>query len=471
MKLDEQRLFDAAARRDLTLFAWLVCGNAHTARPIKWRWYHNAICHHLQQVFDGKIRRLIINVPPRHLKSWIASVAFPAFVLGHQPSAKVVCMSYSAELGSVFARNCRDAMRAEFYQALFPNSEIHRDRHAAHDFNTTERGSRSTMSFGGTITGRGGQYVIIDDPMKPEEVLSDVQRASILQRFDNTVYTRLDEKKSDAIVIVMQRLHVEDLVGHVLAKGDDWVVLSLPAIALEDETIPTGTGQVYKRKAGELLDAEREPLEILDQLKRDLGSAAFAAQYQQSPVPPSGNIFKTEWLKTYNYPDAPERWDFVFQSWDIGMKDHDSADFSVGTTWGVLNERYYLIDLYRLRCGFPELARKIAKEHRQYPGSTLLIEEAGSGTGLIQVLSEDGIHAIGIKPTQDKISRANIVTPIFEAGRVLFPDFLPFLDDLRNEMLAFPRGRNDDQVDSIVQALNWHQEHIRYPNTPLFGRY
>jgi hypothetical protein len=243
-------------------------------------WHILAICHVLELCARGEIRRLIITMPPRSLKSICASVAFPAWLLGLDPRLRIVCASYSQELAAKHARDFRAILESLWYQHLFPNTRINPRKNTEGEIETTAQGYRLTTSVGGTLTGRGGNFIIIDDSMKPVDAASEVKRGAVNEWFDTTLTSRLDRKTQDVIIIVQQRLHVDDLVGHVLARSGGWVHLNLPAIAREDEVIHLGGGRIYHRAAGEVLHPKREPLSVLEELKVDMGSRVFSAQYQ-----------------------------------------------------------------------------------------------------------------------------------------------------------------------------------------------
>src|ERR1700735_4293945 len=225
-------------------------------------WHIELIASELEACRRGEAQRLIINVPPRSLKSHCASVAFPAYLLGHKPTAQIICASYGQDLSNKLAIDCRSLMNSHWYQNLFP-TRLSSQRQAVSEFMTTENGFRLATSVGGGLTGRGGNLIIIDDPCKPEEALSETQRNAVNQWYNHTLYSRLNDKRTGCIIIIMQRLHEDDLVGHVLQQGD-WKVLRFPAIAVEDEShilkTPYGTRTV-RRRAGEALHPERESLE------------------------------------------------------------------------------------------------------------------------------------------------------------------------------------------------------------------
>lgn len=344
---DDHRLFQAALRQQFSIFARKTFSFLNPVASLAWNWHLEAICYALDRVRLGEVKRLIITLPPRSLKSTISSVALPAYLLGHNPSAKLICLSYASDLSFDFARKCRALMNSQFYRDLFPGTVISAERDSVADFVTTQRGHRISTSVGGTLTGRGGDVIIVDDFHKPDEALSDARRNTALQWFDNTLYSRLDDKNTGAIVIVMQRLHLFDLVGHVLEKGD-WTVLNLPAIAEDDQLIPIGAGQFHDRRAGDLLHPEREGQPVLDELRRSLGSNAFSAQYQQRPVPLDGAIFRRSTFRSYrSLPNS--QLTRTVQSWDTAQSGTPNADYSVCTTWKVYGQNFYLVDLLRKR--------------------------------------------------------------------------------------------------------------------------
>ena len=253
----------------------------------------------LRRVRHGEIRRLIINMPPRSLKSIAASVAFPAFVLGHDPSRRIICVSYSGDLAKKHSNDFRAVLESPWYRSAFPTTRIGPFKNSETEIELTARGFRLATSVGGTLTGRGGEIIVIDDPLKPDDALSETKRSAANQWFTNTLLSRLDDKRTGAIVVVMQRVHIDDLTGFLLAQSDEWEVLSLPAVADSDEIIPLSAERTYRRQSGEALSPEREPLHVLEALKLQIGSDAFSAQYQQAPAPPGGAMVKRHWIKRY----------------------------------------------------------------------------------------------------------------------------------------------------------------------------
>jgi hypothetical protein len=251
-------------------------------------WHIEVIAAKLEACLRGEIRRLIINVPPRHLKSLCASVAFPAWVLGHDPAAQLLCVSYAQDLSEKLARDCRTVMNSRWYRALFPTRPLS-PKQPVQEYETTQHGYRVATSVGGVLTGRGANLIIIDDPLKPEEALSASQRMRVNDWYDNTLYSRQNDKTSGCIILIMQRLHEDDLVGHVLEQ-ENWEVVSFPALAerAEQHRIITPFGpRTFTRQIGDVLHPQREPRETLERIRRTIGEYNFAGQYQQTPAQPA----------------------------------------------------------------------------------------------------------------------------------------------------------------------------------------
>ena len=321
-----------------------------------------------------------------------------------------------------------------------------------------------STSVGGVLTGRGADLIILDDPLKPDEALSETRRNAVNEWYDNTLLTRLNNKETGVIIIVMQRLHQDDLVGHVMAQ-DNWEVLSFPAIAEEDEShvieSPLGRHR-WQRKAGEALQPERESLLTLAHMRQTIGEYNFASQYQQNPMPVGGAIVKSRWIRYYKLSDLPRRFTFVLQSWDTANKSGELNDFSVCTTWGAIGENYYLLDVFRRRLNYPDLKRAVLEQARQYHPDIVLIEDKASGTQLIQDLHFEGLfelHPYEAPSGSDKILRLYAQTAEFESGRVLLPRSAPWLDTYVHELTTFPGSKYDDQVDSTTQALDHLKTH------------
>jgi hypothetical protein len=323
-------------------------------------WHIEMIAARLTDLILGNTRRLIINIPPRYLKSLIASIALPAFYLGHNPAAQIICVSYSQEFAEKLSRDCRAVMNAAWYKAIF-GTRLSNQRQSVQELTTTGQGFRLAPSVGGVLTGRDADLIIIDDPAKPDEAISESHRRRVNDWYDGTLLSRLNDKRTGRIAIISQRLHEDDLVGHVLGL-DDCEVLRLPALAEHDEEHEFETFHGRRRVirlAGEPLHPEREPKYVLDNIRRSSGEWNFACQYQQAPMPLGGGMVKREWLKFYGPNDLPERFDQIVQSLDTANKPGELNDYSAWTTWGTFEGRIYLLKVLRERLDYPDLKRAV----------------------------------------------------------------------------------------------------------------
>jgi predicted phage terminase large subunit-like protein len=459
----KEREREAALRRDFASFAGRAFRQLHPRAPLAMNWHVELVAAKLAQVLAGDSRRLIVNLPPRHLKSHLASVALPAWWLGHRPDATILCVSYAQELAEKLSRDCRHVVASRWYRRIFP-TRLSPRRNAVAEFETTAQGSRLASSVGGVVTGRGADLIVIDDPLKAEEAPSRARREAANEWFDQTLYSRLDDKERGAIVLVMHRLHEDDLTSHVLAQ-EPWDVLRLPAIAEADESweIETAVGpRRFARHAGDALHPEREPLATLDRIRRTIGEYNFAGQYQQMPAPLEGGLVKAAWFAHYREGDLPVPFERIVQSWDTANKPSELADFSVCTSWGVRGMHVYLLDVYRRRLAYPELKRAVRERQAYFAADVVLIEDKASGTQLIQELVADGLAAVtAYRPCADKVMRLHAQSAAIENGFVHLPERAPWLAEYLHEMTVFPRGRHDDQVDSTAQLLDWLRQPAR----------
>ncbi len=455
--------YQVMCRGDFYTFMHCAYHELNPDSPFSHNWHNELIASKLQACHDGKIRRLIINVPPRSLKSHQASICFPAYVLGHRPSAQIVCVSYGQDLANKLALDCRTLMGSELYRGLFP-VQLSPRKQSVQEFLTTANGSRLATSVGGVLTGRGADIIIIDDPLKPDEAVSQTQRQAVNNWYDHTLYSRLNNKSTGCIIIIMQRLHEGDLVGHVMEQ-EPWELVRLPAIAEQDEThqIESIIGtRTVRRRAGEALHPDREPLEVLQNLRQTMGEYNFAGQYQQEPAPLGGGMIKAEWFRSYKLGEQPACFDCIVQSWDTANKSTELNDYSVCTTWGQKNRKIHLLDVLRRRMDYPDLKRAVRQHAELFHPTNILIEDKASGTQLIQELTRDGIYGVTrYEPTMDKTMRMHSVSSTIENGFVYLPTESDWRAAYMHELTTFPNGTYDDQVDSTSQALDWLKQGAR----------
>jgi hypothetical protein len=352
MTILEQAFHDAILRKDFDWFLRRCFMTLNPGFPYLPNWHIAAIGYQLERIRRGEITRLIINMPPRHLKSLTVSVAWSAFLLGHEPWRRIFAISYGDELSLKHALDFRSIVESAWYRRVFRDMRIARS--LQDEVWTAAQGFRKATSVFGTLTGLGGDVFIIDDPQKPLDAQSDPQRNRLNQWVSNTLMSRLDSKETGIIIVVQQRVHLNDLSGYLMECGG-WEVLSLPVIAEQDEPIAIGDRKFHRLRAAEALHPELESLESLKALQRQIGSDVWAAQYQQCPVPPGGAMIRREWLRYYDL--LPERTyrAKIIQSWDTASKDGAMNDWSVCTTWMIVDRHFYLMDLVRGRYDYPRL--------------------------------------------------------------------------------------------------------------------
>ena len=418
-------------------------------------WHLAAMSEALRRVYSGQTKRLLINVPPRSGKSIVTTIAFTAWLLGHDPRRRIICVSYSEALAKSHAAAFRTIVTSPWYRALFPAFRIQPGGDRETETVTTERGYRFAVSLAGPVLGRGADLIIGDDPMSPAAALSQAVRTRELNLWMTAHRTRLNNKAEGAIILVMQRLHEQDLVGHVDAS-EHWERLVVPAIAPERASYAVGprAQDIYVRQQGEVLHPAREPIAVLDATRRAIGSLTFSAQYQQDPVPPGGNVIQRSWLRFYEAP--PTTFDRIIASWDTASTLSETSDWSVGMVWGAVGQDFYLLDVQRGRWETPELRRRIVSMTEDWAADATLIERTELGRAIAQELHASGTMRPLLESVHlDKLARLLAVSARFEAGQVLMPREAPWLAAYLSELLAFPAGAHDDQVDATSQALRY----------------
>jgi predicted phage terminase large subunit-like protein len=445
-------------RRDLCAFIHRSFLELNSQTRFLANWHIEMLAAKLEEVQRGKCKRLKINLPPRHIKSHATSIAFPAWVLGHEPAKQILCVTYAQDLSDKLARDSRTLMTSPFYEGLF-DTRLSKGREAVSEYETTDGGYRLSTSIGGVLTGRGADLIIIDDALKADDALSELRRRSVNEWYDNTLRSRLNSQEMGAIIIVMQRLHADDLIAHV-QKHESWDVLSFPAIAEQDETYdfstPYGRKRIH-RKNGEALHPAFLSLAALETQRRAMTEYNFTAQYQQNPQPPSGVIVKRGWLKFYGPNDKPDKFDQIIQSWDTANKDTELSNYSVCTTWGLKKQHMFLLDVYRHKVEFPDLKRAVRELAALHRANIVLVEDKASGSSLIQELRFEHFSLVQAAPAidGDKVMRLRAQTAKIEGGFVLFPKQAHWLETYLLELVTFPNSKYDDQVDSTVFALAW----------------
>lgn len=456
----DQQAYLAAVRTDFAVFVQQAFPTLYPGKALEHNWHIEAIVHALEQNLKGIKRRLIINLPPRHLKSFLISVAWPAYLLTVDPSLKIFVVSYTDELAKMIARDFKRLVESEWYRALNPHVRLTKVTES--EIVTDQGGYRLALSVHGSITGRGADLIIVDDPCRPEEAVSDKNRAAVNDWFRSTILSRLDDKRCSGMIVVMQRLHVNDLTG-LLEGGEDYHKLAFPAIAERDEVIELRNGGHHRRREGEALHPLREDLDVLRRMRDEMGLFNFAAQYQQAPHTPDGQLFKLKYFKIVNsLPPIRQSGEF-FVSIDSALSTANTADYTAISIVYIDGGQLYVIAAERGRWDYETLKERtlawVGRLARPRQPVTVLVERAGSGISLVQYLEKVRDERIMVRhrrPAEDKFVRAAKVLPWFESGITLVsvPGANAWVEPYLNEFMCFPNGANDDQVDSLVQLLH-----------------
>ena len=440
-------------------------------------WVHKDICIRLERflkdIEEGKQPRLMLQMPPRHGKSLLASQFFPAWALGQHPEYEIISSSYSGSLATGFSRKVRSLLRDPLYKVLFPSATLDPDNQNAEGWLTTKGGGFVPAGVGGAITGKGAHILIIDDPVKnAEEAESETSRQNVKDWYSSTAYTRLAPQ--NGVLVIQTRWHDDDLSGwleHQMNKGegDEWEIIRYPAEALEDEK--------YRRK-GDALHPARYPIEMLKKIMKAVGPRVWNALYQQNPTPDDGEYFKREQVKYYPYGQQPELLT-IYAAWDFAIGKNETNDFTVGVVIGLdVDGNFWLLDVRKGRWGSDEIINEMIDVQRTWHPVSQGAEQGqiqmSIGPFLEKRIQEERVWELHIEPLKtgrrDKPARARTLQGMMQALRVKFPLGAPWLDDLINEMLRFPNGKHDDQVDAfawVALMINeMTQPHLPKPPKP-----
>jgi predicted phage terminase large subunit-like protein len=463
------------ARHSLVEFvkqAWLII---EPATPLIWNWHLDVICDHVQALLENRlirngrvIRNLVINVPPGSMKSTILSVCVPAWIWAQDKDHPTKGPGWRGQFCSgnegVAIRDslkCRDILESDWYQQSFkPTWSFTRDQNEKKQYKNSAKGFRRAASAGAKITGDRSDDMFIDDPNDAEGGKAD--RDAIASWWDNAAYNRLNSMKTGHRCIIQQRLHEEDLTGHILAKDkDDWAFL---VIRQEYETpkekdpdfCPTPLGwSDHRTDEGDLFFPSRFPQEVVNAEKRVLGGSGYAGQHQQRPAPAGGVIFKKGFVKTFN-PDYAPTFKRSILTLDTAFKTREENDFSVCLEIGEAELGFYVLGRWKEKASYPDLKLKTKTMADARRPTAVLVEDKASGQSLIQDLErETSLPIVAIKVDTDKVSRAHAVVPTWEAGRIFVPEGADWVDDFLDQLYGFPKLVHDDDVDAFTQGINY----------------
>lgn len=446
------------AERSLSEFirqAWPII---EPGTQYKENWHTDLISEHLQAVNDGEIRRLIINIPPRHMKSIHVTVCYPAWTWQKVPEKRFIKVSYSDSLSRKHNILSRDIVRSPWYQNNWGDRfRLKDDVNRQNEFRNDHQGMMMSTSVGGSLTGEGGDVIIIDDPQNPLMANSETERQNSINFFKNTLQTRLNDPKTGAFIIIMQRLHENDLTGYVLSEQLGYTHLCLPAEAPERTiiTFPITKKEII-RDEGDLLNPTRFDKETLDNLKKSMGSAQYAGQFQQTPAPAEGIVFKREWLgNTFKECSIPHL-SMTIQSWDMAFTKSAGSAKVAGFVLSRSGSNIYIRDLENEKMTFTESVASVRRLSGKWPKARAkVVENKANGPAIVDLLKKEISGMVEFNPKGSKEERAISVTPYFEAGNIWFPDpkESPWVEDLIRDLLIFPKGTYKDTVDALVQGI------------------
>jgi len=467
------------ARRNLYEFVLQAWHVLEPETPFVAGFHLRAICEHLQALTEGRIRNLIINVPPGHAKSLLTAVFWPPWVWIDHPEARWLFSSYREPLAVRDSVRCRRLIESDWYRERWSGRyQLCGDQNQKHRFENTATGYRVVVPMCAG-TGERGDYVVVDDPHSVDQAESDAERRNAVEWWNGSMATRVNDFATGHKVVIQQRLHEADLTGDLLTKGG-YELLCLPAEFEPERRCSTSIAWTDPReKPGDLLWPEKVRIADLDSLRVTLGSYRYAGQYQQRPSPAEGGIFKRPWWRFWRpahldlppvqvgTPDGvpqsiqaipiPAEFDTSIQSWDMAFKDLATSDYVVGQVWGARRGDRFLLDQIRHRMDMPSTKDAVRGLSRRWPkAAAKLIEDKANGPAVIQELQHDVPGLIEINPEGGKIARAHAVSPQVESGNVYLPHpaIAPWVEAFIEEATSFPNGRNDDQVDAMTQALN-----------------
>lgn len=434
-----------------------------------------AMCAAIEHAILGPHNRVLITLPPRQLKSFVTSICLPAWLMGRDPTKKVIVASYARDLADELSWTFRRVINSDAFSEVFPDFGIDPSGDRAMLTKTPAGGYRIATGRGGAVTGRGCDVLIVDDILKADEARSAIMRENAIEFYRSSLLSRFNNRAEGKVIIVQQRLHEDDLAGYVLSKGG-FKHINLPAIADQVITLDLGFGDVHQFEPGDLLDPIRLSRDELDRQRIEMGEIAFNSQYMQNPILPGGNIIKMEVFETYSESYSRADYLHVVQSWDTAFDAEATNDYSVCETFGFRDGKWELMDVFRRKLRYPDLKAAVIRLQKEFEANAVVIERASSGKPLLQELKEDDYlpncwH--GLTPKEDKETRVWAITTKLEERPIRLPAEETWLADFRHELKGFPNTRYDDQVDAFSQFMRFiygRAWRVQLETNPVTGR-
>lgn len=446
-------VMESILREDFVSFYERCHIELNPSTPFSRAWFIEYLAYELQKMLNGDTNRLLVAVPPRAGKTMMISVAFTAWCMGHDPSLRIIGISYSQDLANKIAASFRIIVESDWFQKLFPKFQIDPSKNTEREVMTTMGGSRFATSVGGGLTGFGGDILVLDDIIKADDARKETIRNLVMGWLQKTAFSRLDDQKNGKIILIGQRLHPLDPIGQLMEKNT-WRYISLPLVAEKTETYRLARVNGYKEKTwkvGEFLDPTRWNEDVIRDLRENMGAHAFNAQYLQQPEHQEDFYIEWKWFPQF---EKPPLFDLLILTVDPAQATKSTNDWSAIVVIGVLGELSYILHIDRVRLGFIELQERILQLARQFRADVIVVEAKGDRDWLVESLKKNGKFRIECWiPKESKLARAMSVLPEIETGKVGLLKEANWLDAFRNEIQAFPNSQFDDQIDALSQFL------------------
>ncbi len=487
-----RRLYRERLKRSLAEFVRAAWHVLEPETPLVWNWHLDAVCQHLEAVKGGRnidepIRRLLINIPPGHMKSLLVAVFWPAWVWLNHPSWRVLFCSYAMELSIRDSVRCRDVIESEWYQKTFrPRWSMKTDQNVKSYFQNTAGGFRISLAVTGKGTGFRGDAIVGDDLLNVDEFPTEGTLDNAIKVWDKRLSSRLNDMRTGARVLIMQRIHENDPAGHLVKRGT-YTHLCIPTE--HDPELKCSTPLGFKdprTEPGELLFPGLFPTDVIEEAKVDLGEYSFAGQHNQKPAPPGGGIYKTHWFRfwyrredgrpkrwmtrledgtihQHEQRELPDRFWMKLQTWDMTFKKTKDTDYVAAQVWGVERANRWLLDRIAHRMSFTETCdavRAMSRAHSDCNGK--LIEDKANGPAVMDQLQDEIGGFLPVEPLGGKEARAHAAAPIVRAGNVYLPhpEVYPWVKEFMHAIVSFPMAAHDDEMDAMSQLLNHVRESI-----------